>query len=344
MKTKIYLTYLIPAVIFFFFSFNKSFSQIEIDTSKMGPPDQNPTLDDFKDSLSSKGEWVKINKDQIDPESNSDEVDTEYVDEDVNTDYVWVPSPIYISVGWSPYCYGRWIWTYWGWEWVPYYDWGWCTYHYGRWWYSDNYGWCWSPGRRWRSHWVTWCHSGGYWGWHPLSPRTRLRNSVAVLPVNHNTRNGGWVFVDKKNFSKPINNTSIVDPKKNTEILKNSKQFVSKDPRNKITSTNTREQNSGVQKKTNDGKYFNNNSQKKQVSVDNKTNNNGKRVVVIHRSNNNNNNKSSGNYKSGNNGNRSYNSSRSNNNSRSNSSSHSSNRSSSNSGSRSSSSSHNSRK
>lgn len=226
MKPITVLKYILPVIIFMFFSFKSNYSQIEIDTSKMGPPSSDPSLDDFKDSLSKSGSWVKVTEDQVDPNTVDGE-DSAVVDEDVYPDYVWVPSPAYIYDGWSPYCNGQWVWTYWGWQWVPYYDYGWgwgCTYHYGRWWYSNYYGWCWSPGHHWRHSWVSWCNSGAYWGWHPLSPRVNYRGGVAVLPIKNNVKNDGWVFVNKKDFKNPIDNTKIVDPNKHTEILKTANQ------------------------------------------------------------------------------------------------------------------------
>ena len=226
MKPIISLKYILPVIIFMFFSFKSNYSQIEIDTSKMGPPSSNPSLDDFKDSLSKSGSWVKVTEDQIDPNTVDGE-DSVALDEDVYPDYVWVPSPVYIYDGWSPYCNGQWVWTYWGWQWVPYYDYGWgwgCTYHYGRWWYSNYYGWCWSPGRHWRHSWVSWCNSGAYWGWHPLSPRVHYRGGVAVLPIRNNEKNDGWVFVNKKDFKQPIDNTKIVDVSRHNEILKSANQ------------------------------------------------------------------------------------------------------------------------
>lgn len=322
MKTKISLTLILPAIIFFTFSFQNIYSQIEIDTSKLGPPSQDPTLEDFKDSLSKNGDWVKIDKDEVDPQ-NIDDEDSAVVDEDVNTEYVWVPSPVLIYVGWSPYCYGQWVWTFWGWEWIPYYDWGWCTYHYGRWWYSNHYGWCWSPGHRWRHSWVSWCHSGGYWGWHPLPPRHHYRHGVAVLPVKKDRRADGWVFVDKKNFKKPIDKTVIVDPAKNREIINGSRQNMERKrgdntsiPNNKIRTrddNNTRSQkkeySTRSQKRYND--YNGQSYREKKV----KTYNESGRDRSSYKS-------SDRNSRSGNNGNRSN--SRSNNTGRSNNSNNSS--------------------
>ncbi len=56
---------------------------------------------------------------------------------------VWYPS---VSVGWTPYRAGRWVWEpYWGWTWVSYEPWGWAPYHYGR-WFQYGGAWAWWPG------------------------------------------------------------------------------------------------------------------------------------------------------------------------------------------------------
>ena len=47
-----------------------------------------------------------------------------------------------------PYHNGRWIWTSYGWTWLPYERWGWAPFHYGRWDHAPALGWYWVPGRR----------------------------------------------------------------------------------------------------------------------------------------------------------------------------------------------------
>jgi hypothetical protein len=221
MKNNILIFFILPAF-FFFFNASSSVAQIEVDTSNMGPPDNEPTEQNLKDSLSSSGDWVKITQDEIDPETIDGE-DSVSIDDDIYTDYIWVPNPVLIYIGWNPYCNGRWVWTYWGWQWIPYDNWGWCTYHYGRWWWHSHYGWVWSPGRRWRHCWVSWYRSGGYWGWHPLPPRIHYKGGVSVLPSNKNVQHDGWVFVNRKDFRKPINKSNTIDVNKHTNILKGAR-------------------------------------------------------------------------------------------------------------------------
>ena len=198
------LLYILPILIFVFCLPFGSRAQIEIDTTGMGPPEQEPTLEDLKDSLSNSGNWVQITEDEMDPEVVEGEESNE-IDEDVYTDYIWIPNPVLIYVGWNPYINGRWVWTCWGWQWISYENWGWCTHHYGRWWWHHSHGWVWSPGHRWRHNWVTWYHSRGFWGWLPLPPRIHHRGGIAVIPRTIRTNNDdGWVFVDKKDFTDPI--------------------------------------------------------------------------------------------------------------------------------------------
>jgi hypothetical protein len=78
----------------------------------------------------------------------------------------WRPT---VSVGWSPYRQGRWVYSWAGWVWVPFSQWGYVTAHYGRWDYVGSYGWCWFPGRRWGPAWVQWYVSPHHVGWAPLN-------------------------------------------------------------------------------------------------------------------------------------------------------------------------------
>ena len=56
--------------------------------------------------------------------------------------------PYGVSIGWSPYSYGSWVWYPTGYTWVSAYPWGWTPYRYGGWHYINTYGWCWRPGPR----------------------------------------------------------------------------------------------------------------------------------------------------------------------------------------------------
>lgn len=135
------------------------------------------TMQTFEDTLSNYGQWIQVNKDDVDPdyinqdntadENANTDGDQNYVstdgndnsdmDADINVSVIWVPYSNYEVEDWNPYVNGRWVWSPYGWEWVSDYHWGYGPYHYGRWWHSRDYGWCWSPGYRWGPSWVNWC-------------------------------------------------------------------------------------------------------------------------------------------------------------------------------------------
>ncbi len=75
----------------------------------------------------------------------------------------WFPNQV--SVGWSPYSNGRWVWVdYYGWTWLGYEPWGWAPYHWGRWSHHDRFGWGWYPGSAYtRDYWSP--ALVGFFGW-----------------------------------------------------------------------------------------------------------------------------------------------------------------------------------
>jgi hypothetical protein len=65
-------------------------------------------------------------------------------DRHVEYGYVWRPTRV--VVGWTPYRYGRWVWSGpWGWTWVEDSPWGFAPFHYGRWVVVGGF-WAWAPG------------------------------------------------------------------------------------------------------------------------------------------------------------------------------------------------------
>ena len=185
------------------------------------PAEDTVTLDSFYGALSDEGEWIKVDKDVIDPDGD---INTVYIDEDINVEYIWRPRYNAIIDNWNPYTNGYWVWCNYGWTWVSYYDWGWGPYHYGRWWYSMQWGWVWSPGCTWAPAWVNWCHTSGHVGWHPISPRTpwHWNNGIVVTqPVTPKQRSitNKWTFVSKSDFTKTINTKNFIDIKANKQIL-----------------------------------------------------------------------------------------------------------------------------
>jgi hypothetical protein len=116
---------------------------------------------------------------------------------EIGIGYVWRPR---VAVGWAPYVDGRWVWTAWGWTWVPYERWGWAPFHYGRWGHSPGLGWYWIPGATWGPAWVSWAVGGRYVGWCPLGYRDR----PVFVHGRHRGRGGfeyhganAWVFAHR---------------------------------------------------------------------------------------------------------------------------------------------------
>ncbi len=105
--------------------------------------------------------------------------------------HVWIP---YVSVGWSPFCHGRWVHFGFGWTWVSYEPWGWLPYHYGSWAFYDH-RWCWVPGgfRAWSPAIAHFYHFGGYVGWVPrFHPRVGfVDRDLTIINNNITVVNGG---------------------------------------------------------------------------------------------------------------------------------------------------------
>jgi hypothetical protein len=198
------------------------------------------SLETFQDSLSNYGQFIRIDSSEIDPdnalfddgtemenlnnEDNSNVDESSNVDADLYTNYIWVPDANKLYEGWNPYTDGRWFWTGWGWTWVSNYSWGWGPYHYGRWWYSNVYGWVWSPGRVWGPSWVNWCNNGEYVGWYPTSPRNHWRDHRRIR-VNHHYRHNGWVVVRKKEMTDPLSRKNEVTGTVREDLIKKVKPF-----------------------------------------------------------------------------------------------------------------------
>jgi len=139
---------------------------------------------DFNSSLAGYGQWVWVN----------------------GLGRVWRP---WVSVGWRPYTYGRWVATGVNWTWVAYEPWGYIPHHYGTWAYS-NFGWVWQPGYSYYHANVVWARSGSYVGWYARPPHGW---SHATHGFRHGYRHGyqngysdGWhdarygTYVDWRHF------------------------------------------------------------------------------------------------------------------------------------------------
>jgi len=87
--------------------------------------------------------------------------------------YVWTPT-MHVSVDWTPYRHGRWVWIGNDYVWIGSEPWGWAPYHYGRWSHVPSHGWCWVPPRRnevyWGPGYVSWIQTTSDVAWVPLAP------------------------------------------------------------------------------------------------------------------------------------------------------------------------------
>ena len=240
---------LIPLIVIFFIFNNRSYSQVNENSSQN--PNDTITLRTLHNELDSAGTWVKVTKEQIDPEEKGE---NNTLDNDINTEYVWVPNYTVIDPDWNPYTNGQWVWCDFGWTWVSSYSWGWLPYHYGRWWYSGGWGWVWSPGYTWAPCWVDWYWNYGYIGWYPISPYYNWHWDHGCVVSNHHGHHGGghhggghnrkWTFVKENDFTKKLTKYDIADVKGNGQVLSETKwdsKHVEKGPDVKQLQTKTGE-------------------------------------------------------------------------------------------------------
>jgi len=139
---------------------------------------------DFNAVLTGYGEWVWVN----------------------GLGRVWRP---WVTVGWRPYTFGRWVGTGVNWTWVAYEPWGYVPHHYGSWAYC-SFGWVWQPGYSYSHANVVWTRSGSHVGWYARPPHGW---SHAAHGFRHGYRHGyrdgysdGWhdarygTYVDWRHF------------------------------------------------------------------------------------------------------------------------------------------------
>lgn len=105
--------------------------------------------------------------------------------------WAWRPT-VGVSVGWTPYRHGRWMYGYGGWSWVSSSRWGWTTSHYGRWHHLPGYGWVWFPGRSYSPGWVSWAVGYGYVGWSPIGYYDRPYVSFGLFFGGHHGYGYGY--------------------------------------------------------------------------------------------------------------------------------------------------------
>ncbi len=132
----------------------------------------------FYVSLSPYGEWIQLSGDLV----------------------VWHPTTV--GYNWSPYEYGEWEWTDYGWYWQSFEPFGWATCHYGRWLYDDYYGWIWVPDYQWAPAWVEWRYNSDYIGWAPLPPYAGFDVNLGIhFVVRWRSDYRYWHFVPYRRFA-----------------------------------------------------------------------------------------------------------------------------------------------
>ncbi len=135
---------------------------------------------------------------------------------------VWRPT--IIKRNWSPYFYGQWVYTNYGWYWDSYEPFGFIVYHYGRWYYDDYYGWIWIPDYEWAPAWVDWRYDDDYIGWAPLSPYAVFYINIGIhytydyfVPYNH------WNYVKYNRFCENNVYNYYVAPKYKYRVYNRTK-------------------------------------------------------------------------------------------------------------------------
>jgi len=123
--------------------------------------------------------------------------------------YVWYPR---VSVGWSPYTYGRWGYTHYGHTWISTEPWGWAPYHYGRWGFGHR-GWYWIPGASFGPAWVSFAIGPTWVGWSPLGYHNQpvfAFNSYfggyggSYYRGGYNHHRGGWNVCSRDDFRSGV--------------------------------------------------------------------------------------------------------------------------------------------
>lgn len=139
------------------------------------PPTQAPSEAAFDQELAPYGRWMSS------PEYGR----------------VWQPTAAQ-SPDWQPYTDGRWVYTEWGWSFVPEVPWS-APFHYGRWGWSSAAGWFWVPGNVWAPAWVSWRYTNGHVAWSPYAP----------AGYKFPRRWPGWVAMPANHFTHPIHREAL---------------------------------------------------------------------------------------------------------------------------------------
>ena len=125
--------------------------------------------------------------------------------------YAWRPRGV--ARTWRPYRDGRYVFTRFGWTWIPREPWGYAPSHYGNWGYVPRYGWLWQPGRQFAPARVRWGQAGNTVGWAVIGPNGQIVVPPAAI------YGSPYVFMTAKDFKagKPVKQ---IEPKGKPEGMK----------------------------------------------------------------------------------------------------------------------------
>lgn len=201
-----------------------------IDENEINETDSDLFKTDFREiynELSDKGEWVRVNAEEIGIDVNRGDLHGEielqkllseitgvknaYADDaDLGFMFVWKPSTdLAVSLGsdnlnqpeYRPYYNGQWLNTDNGWYFnapTPEEE---IVHHYGRWNHNPALGWVWVPGRVWSPAWVDWKVNDSYVAWTPVPAGVYIQNEVIEVPVIPEEK---YAVVEKRYFVKPM--------------------------------------------------------------------------------------------------------------------------------------------
>lgn len=131
--------------------------------------------------------------------------------------YVWLPRDV--SYRWQPYTLGRWVWTDYGWTFLPRERWGWAVHHYGRWGWDRGLGWFWVPDIIWAPAWVVWRYGNIYIGWAPVPPGIAFERDYGLRFRDYDFPNHYWHFVDGRHFLDDDFDRYVIPYERNRTII-----------------------------------------------------------------------------------------------------------------------------
>ncbi len=142
--------------------------------------------------------------------------------------YAWRPRGV--ARTWRPYRDGRYVFTGFGWTWMPREPWGYAPCHYGNWGYLPKYGWLWAPGRRFAPAWVRWGQTGNTVGWAVIGPNGQIVVPPAAI------YGSPYVFMAAKDFKagKPVKQMEPKGKPQDMKLVDEGTPILEPDPEAKI--------------------------------------------------------------------------------------------------------------